>query len=209
MNIAVLAATGPTGRQLVTQALNRGHIVTAISRNPHQLDIPAGPALRHATADARDAATMAAALAGADAVVSALGNIKGSPPDVLTAGATAVAAAHERGDVAHIVWLGAFGTGQSARPAGPLTRTLLRLVLGNEIPDKTTADHIVLQATGSVMHAGPLTDGPLSTTRHTWDLNALPRRVFPRPVSRATVAAAMLDEAEHPQHTGRIAVPVN
>jgi hypothetical protein len=209
MRIAVLAATGPTGRQLVTQALDRGHAVTAIARNPHRLDIVAGPALRYATADARDPAAMAAALIGADAVVSALGNVKGSPPGVLTAGAIAVAAAHERGDVARIVWLGAFGTGQSAGPAGPLTRALLHLVLGKEIQDKTAADHIVLQTGGSVLHAGPLTDGPLSTSRHTFDLDALPRRIFPRPVTRATVATAMLDEAEHPRHAGRIAVPVN
>ncbi|XP_072520830.1 flavin reductase (NADPH)-like [Salminus brasiliensis] len=37
MKIAVLGATGQTGQQLVSQALQQGHIVTAIVRNPEKL----------------------------------------------------------------------------------------------------------------------------------------------------------------------------
>ncbi|KAI4901691.1 hypothetical protein NFI96_029232 [Prochilodus magdalenae] len=39
MKIAVLGATGQTGQQLVDQALQQGHIVTAIVRNPGKLTI--------------------------------------------------------------------------------------------------------------------------------------------------------------------------
>ncbi|XP_066510709.1 flavin reductase (NADPH)-like [Hoplias malabaricus] len=39
MKIAVLGATGQTGQQLVSQALQHGHIVTAIVRNPGKLTI--------------------------------------------------------------------------------------------------------------------------------------------------------------------------
>ncbi|KAM9446921.1 flavin reductase (NADPH)-like isoform 1-T3 [Clarias gariepinus] len=39
MKIAVLGATGQTGQQLVTQALQQGHNVTAIVRNPSKLTI--------------------------------------------------------------------------------------------------------------------------------------------------------------------------
>ena len=65
----------------------------------------------------------------------------------------------------------------------------------------------VLRAGGTVFHAGPLTNGPLSPDRRTVGLDAYPRRLFPASVSRATVAAAMLDEAEAPRYAGTIAVP--
>lgn len=37
MKIAVLGATGPSGIQLVQEALERGHEVTAIVRNPEKM----------------------------------------------------------------------------------------------------------------------------------------------------------------------------
>ena len=39
MKVLVFGATGPTGRQVVTQALGRGHSVTAFVRNPAALSI--------------------------------------------------------------------------------------------------------------------------------------------------------------------------
>ncbi|HEY4460714.1 MAG TPA: NAD(P)-dependent oxidoreductase, partial [Pseudonocardiaceae bacterium] len=107
-----------------------------------------------------------------------------------------------------IIWLGAFGTGASASAAGPVTRALLRM-LGAELADKVTADTAVLDAGGTVFHAGPLSAKPLSPTRQTVGLSQAPRRLFPARVSRATVAAAMLDEAEQPQHVGSIAIPLS
>jgi len=37
MKIAVLGATGPSGIQVVKEALERGHEVTAIVRNPDKM----------------------------------------------------------------------------------------------------------------------------------------------------------------------------
>lgn len=37
MKIAVLGATGPSGLQVVQEALERGHEVTAVVRNPEKL----------------------------------------------------------------------------------------------------------------------------------------------------------------------------
>ncbi|MGX6603413.1 NAD(P)-dependent oxidoreductase [Micromonosporaceae bacterium Da 78-11] len=196
MRIAVLAATGPTGRLLVTHALDRGHQVIALARDPGPL--PARPELTPVTVDVLDPGTVAAALDGIDVLVSGLGG----PVGVLTAGARAVAG------LTPVVWLGAFGTGRSAGPAGPLTRGVLRLALGREIPDKVAADEILLAAGATVLHAGPLTDGRLSPTRRTVPLAEMPRRILPPPVSRATVAAAMLDVAEDPRRTAGILVPL-
>ncbi|MFI9645535.1 NAD(P)-dependent oxidoreductase [Streptomyces sp. NPDC052040] len=203
MQLTVLAASGATGLALTRQALERGHTVTAIARSPARIQVPDHPQLTRVAADVRDPDSIAAALDRSDVVLSGLGVAKGDKPGALTAGARAVAAARP----GRIVWLGAFGTGPSARAAGLATRTLLK-ALGEEMADKVTADTTVLEAGGTVFHAGPLSDKDLSPTRRTVGLDEAPKRLFPAFVSRQTVAAAMLDEAENPRHAGRIALPL-
>lgn len=207
MHIAVLAATGSTGRHLLAQALDRGHTVTALVRNPDTLTRSPHQRLRVVHADVHHPETVAGALdeaGGVDVVVSALGNAKGAPPGALTAGARAVLAARP----ARLLWLGAFGTGVSAAAAGPVARNLLALVLRGEMIDKVTADRLVLDAGHTLFHAGRLTDGALSASRRTVALTAAARRLLPASVSRATVAAAMLDEAESTARPGLILVPL-
>jgi putative NADH-flavin reductase len=201
VNITVLAASGATGLELTRQALERGHVVTAIARNPNRVTVPDSDRLTRVAAGIDDIARV---LPANTTVLSGLGIAKGEPPGVLTAGAKAVVQARPE----RIIWLGAFGTGASAAAAGPLTRTLVGVLLKSEMDDKTTADQTVLAAGGTVFHAGPLTTGPLSTTRRTFSLADVPRRLFPGRVSRATVAAAMLDEAENGAHGGGTVVPV-
>jgi putative NADH-flavin reductase len=73
MKITIFGATGATGRCLVEQAVATGHQVTAVVRDPARLAIPASPKLRIVTADPMDPAAIGPAIAGADAVLSALG----------------------------------------------------------------------------------------------------------------------------------------
>ena len=203
MHLAILAASGATGLALTRQALERGHTVTAIARSPSRIAIPDHPRLIRVTGDVRDPASIAAALEGSEVVLSGLGQSKGDKPGILTAGARAVADARP----ARIVWLGAYGTGPSAKAAGLATRTLLK-AMGAQLADKITADATILAAGGTVFHAGPLSNGPLSPERRTVGLDQAPKRFFPAGVSRQTVAAAMLDEAEKPRHPGHVALPL-
>ncbi|GIM91778.1 NAD(P)-dependent oxidoreductase [Paractinoplanes toevensis] len=203
LELTVLAASGATGLELTRQALERGHRVVAIARDPGRIALPDSARLTRVAADVRDPDGIAGALAGRGIVLSGLGIAGGDRPGVLTAGARAVADAGPD----RVIWLGAFGTGPSARAAGPLTRTLLKM-LGDQLADKVTADAIVLAAGGTVFHAGPLSNGPLGPARRTVGLAEVPARLFPSRVSRATVAAAMLDEAETPAHPGGVAVPL-
>lgn len=68
MKIALIGATGFVGAAVLTELIDRGHQVTAIVRDPAKA-LPAGVAV--AVADAFDAAAIAAAVAGVDAVISA------------------------------------------------------------------------------------------------------------------------------------------
>ena len=203
MELVILGATGATGRELVKQALARGHDVIALARDPSRIDAPASPPLRRVRADVHDPQSLAAAIGRDSIVLSALGVPKGDGAGVLTAGARALAALQP----ARILWLGAFGTGPSAQVAGWLTRSLLSL-MGPRLADKVTADALVLRQGGVVFHAGPLSDALLSPTRRTVALAQAPRRLFPAGVGRASVAAAMLDEAERPRHSGQVLLPL-
>ena len=70
VRIAVLGATGATGRLLVDELVRRGHTVPALARNPQ----PGGPgAVTWVAGDARDPGALHTLVSGADAVVSALG----------------------------------------------------------------------------------------------------------------------------------------
>ena len=204
MHLTVLAASGATGRELVRQGIERGHTVTAIVRNPDTAHLRASPALTVVTGDVLDTASIERAVDPSTVVLSGLGLRKGDRGGTLLAGATSVIAAGPR----RVIWLGAFGTGPSARAAGRLTTGLLRVVLRGEIPDKVAADAAVLAAGGTVFHAGPLSDKPLSPERRSVLVDDAPKRLFPASVGRATVAAAMIDEAENPRHPGAVVAPL-
>jgi len=75
MRIAVLGATGRTGRPIVEELLRRSHEVVALVREPATADLPS--AAQTVTGDARDPAALAALVGGAQAVVSALGPRRG------------------------------------------------------------------------------------------------------------------------------------
>jgi len=77
MKIALIGATGFVGSAVLTELLSRGHAVTALARHPGKLAAQAG--LQVVQADVSDAAQVAAAVAGHDAVVSAYNPGWGEP----------------------------------------------------------------------------------------------------------------------------------
>src|SRR3954467_1140661 len=79
MKIALFGANGGTGRVLAAQALDAGHQVTAVTRHPETFALE-HERLRVVTGDAMDAASVSAAIAGQDAVLSTLGVPFGKEP---------------------------------------------------------------------------------------------------------------------------------
>jgi putative NADH-flavin reductase len=72
MRIAVLGASGWLGGTIARQALERGHEVTAIARDAAKLSDVEAAGAAVATADVRDPASVQRAVAGSDVVVSAV-----------------------------------------------------------------------------------------------------------------------------------------
>jgi putative NADH-flavin reductase len=73
MKIVLYGATGMIGQRILREALQRGHEVTAIAHDPSSLAPQANAHLRVETGDILDANSVAAAVAGYDAVISAFG----------------------------------------------------------------------------------------------------------------------------------------
>jgi putative NADH-flavin reductase len=80
MNVLIFGATGATGRELVQQALERGHSVTAFVRDPARLT-QRHAELRHVVGDVMSHACVDAAVAGHDAILCALGSFPDNKAD--------------------------------------------------------------------------------------------------------------------------------
>ena len=70
--LLILGANGPSGRRTVQQALDRGYAVVALTRHPEAFPI-SHERLHVLAGDATDPATVDAAVASCDAVVSVIG----------------------------------------------------------------------------------------------------------------------------------------
>ncbi|WP_030164271.1 NAD(P)-dependent oxidoreductase [Streptomyces sp. NRRL S-813] len=117
MRIAVFGAGGPTGRELLTQALDNGHEVTAVTRRPKL--VPAREGLVVADADALDARAVDAVVAGQDAVLSALGVPPGKGPVTLYSDSAAhMTAAMERHGVKRLMVVSSSVLDPGWRPSG-------------------------------------------------------------------------------------------
>jgi putative NADH-flavin reductase len=102
MKIVVFGATGRTGAEIVRQALAAGHEVTAFVRNPAKLGIEA----RHLIVlqgDVLDPAAVEKAVAGQEAVVSALGPTRPPVPGMLAAAAKNILAAMQKAGLRRLV----------------------------------------------------------------------------------------------------------
>lgn len=75
MKITLIGATGTVGQRILKEALQRGHQVTALVRDASRLS--AEPGLKIVQGDIFEAATVAAAAQGSEAVLSSYG----PPPD--------------------------------------------------------------------------------------------------------------------------------
>lgn len=113
MRILIVGATGGTGRELVKQGLERGHEVTAFARRPEAVAVR-HENLRVARGDVMDPASVAAAMAGQEAVLSALGHKRWFyPTRILSQGTANLLDAMAKQGVRRFVCETSLGVGES------------------------------------------------------------------------------------------------
>ncbi len=142
--ILVLGATGPTGRLIVADALARGWDVSALVRSPEKAGDLGGATL--VVGDARDEAALRRALAGRDAVVSALGTPASPFREVtlLSTATRALVGAMKAEAVSRLVAITGLGAGDSAGHGGFLfDRLFFPIFLRKVYADKNRQEAVI------------------------------------------------------------------
>ncbi|MGW6843051.1 NAD(P)-dependent oxidoreductase [Streptomyces sp. NPDC054958] len=149
MKITVFGASGGVGREVVRQALDAGHEVTAVVRDPARLPVPAHERLRVATvADVTDPQAVLSVIDGQDAVVSALGsasNKQARTAPVAGPALSAISSAMDRAGVRRLSVVSAAPVGPLPDGEGLLTRAVLYPLLRRLLRD-VYADLAVMEA---------------------------------------------------------------
>jgi putative NADH-flavin reductase len=166
--VVIFGASGATGKCLVEAALAAGHQVAAFVRDPAKLGADAKVEVLRG--DVSDAAAVAAAVKGRDAVFSVLGQAKGSAADVLTSASRNLVAGMTGASVRRLVVL----FGAAANVEGDGERSLgHRMLLGALGVVAARLAHDVQGAADLVTASGldwtivrpmRLTDGPATQT---------------------------------------------
>ena len=112
MKLVIFGATGKTGQHVWRRALEHDHEVTAFTRSVDQID-PGDSNVRVVRGDVMDAESVAAAVAGHDAVIVALGSNGLRDKATLAAGTRNVVGGMARHRVERLVVLSAAGVGES------------------------------------------------------------------------------------------------
>ena len=134
MKFLVLGATGRTGVLFVQKALDPGHHVTALVR---RADAAVDSRAQIVAGDVTNAATIATAARGHDAIISTLG-VKNAreTPTLITDTVRAVIASAKTSGVDRVVVLSAFGVGDSLAKASLVVNPIFRTVLGRPTPTR-------------------------------------------------------------------------
>jgi uncharacterized protein YbjT (DUF2867 family) len=142
--LLIVGATGGTGRQLVTQALERGYVVTALVRDPSRLQVD-HPQLTVTQGDVLDEDAVEAAVRGQDAVLSALGHKRFFyPTRILSEGTGNILRAMDTHGVPRLVCQTSLGIGDSAGRMGLYyTFFVIPVILPFYFWDKTRQERMV------------------------------------------------------------------
>jgi len=112
MKVIIYGSTGGTGKQLVKQALENGHEVTAYARKPEKLGFD-HPRLRLFKGDVLDLDSVVQATQGQDAVFCALGAPLTNKKEIRSNGTKNIIIAMEKAGVRRFVCQSGLGCGDS------------------------------------------------------------------------------------------------
>ena len=204
MKLLILGASGPTGRHLVDQALAAGHEVTAFARGEARLPTSA-PRLVTAIGDATEARALEGAMAGHDAVLSALGAGNSLRSEIASRAVAALVPAMRARGIKRVIYLSAFGVGETLEQASLVQRLAYRTLLRRIFADKAKADSMLRQSDldWTLVYPTVLTNGVRTGKYRVGERLAMTG--MPR-ISRADVASFMLAQVSSAEWLRRTAV---
>lgn len=210
MKIVVFGATGNIGWRVATEALRRGHEVVGVVRDPAAVTAP-NERVRLVKGDATKADDIAAAVQGADAVVSAISpreDERGLPAPSLAASAQALIAGLRAAGVKRVLYVGGASTFEVApgkvladQPDFPETYEFEAQEEHEALAVwRSEAQGLDWTYLSPAVEIGP---GERTGNYRTTDDRVLFDAEGRSFISYEDYAVAVLDELEHPRHVGR------
>jgi putative NADH-flavin reductase len=201
MKIIVFGATGGTGKLIVTQALAKGHSVSAFARNPEGL--PQDPHLRVIQGDIFDFGAVVDAIRGHRAVLSALGPRTRKKTDILANAMPHILEGMRQEYVNRLIVLGAAGVDPNYGKYQNALTTLAwwiakKTALKYPFLDQTAQERLLAASdlNYTIVRAPRLLDGPFTGAYRVLP-DALPPGALS--VNRADVADFMLQQLTDPR----------
>ena len=162
-HVLVIGASQGIGLETVKAALAAGHRVRAFARSANAITLSA-PDLERFPGDALNAGDIAAALAGVDVVVQALGVPARdllAPVRLFSAATSLLVPAMETAGIRRLIAVTGFGAGDSRDAVSPLQRLPFRLVFGRAYDDKDAQEMRIRRSSldWTLVRPGVLTGG--------------------------------------------------
>ncbi len=196
MKILILGGSGSVGKHLVQQALELGHEVTVLIRSPGKLNIQ-HKNLRVLAGNALEADAVAAAVAGQEAVVYAIGaDLLGRELTLFSESTRILIFAMEKPGVRRLVAITGIGAGDSKGHGGWFYEWFIYPVFTKKIyADKDRQEELIHKSDLDwvIVRPAAFTNGPLGgKLRALTELEG----VTISSISRADTAAFVLDQLE-------------
>ena len=190
MKVLIIGATGSTGRILLEKALEQGHEVTALARNPSAV-APREYRPRVLGGNVLDPEAVEAAVSGQDAVLSALGTRSTKPTTLFSESTHNLISAMDKHRVRRLICITGIGVGDSKGHVGFLYDRIIRpFVVKNVYEDKERQEEAIKQSDLDwvIVRPARLTDEPAKGEYGVY----LGGSYTAKTISRADVAAFML-----------------
>lgn len=199
MKLAVFGATGGIGSLTISQALAEGHEVTAVARRPEAITTR-HDRLHILGGDVLDPTAVAAAVAGQDAVISAIGSNQRGPTTLYSQGVANIIQAMDVARVRRLLVISADGL--EAGPEVPFVRRMLTLYMVQPMLRESYADltrmEQAVRSSGldwTIVRPPKLTNGP-RTGSYQVGINTVLKRAWT--LSRADVADYLVRHVSDP-----------
>ena len=202
MQILIFGASGKTGRELVSQGLEKEHTVTAFVRYPAKLKIQHQNLKVH-QGNVADYQSVYDAVKNQDAVLSALGTSKPLRKDpAFVKGIQNIVDAMKKQNVRRIIYESYMGVRENREELGITTR-IMAFIVKNEVEEHEINEAGIQKSNleWTIVRAPLLTKGRF-TGKYRDGERILPKSPFAA-ISRADVADFMLRELEERRYVWR------
>ena len=199
--ITIFGATRGIGRLVLEQALQAGHELTVLVRDPERLR-SVHPRVRVITGDATDPVAVRRAVEGSDAVICALGVPAMSSSKVRSEGTRCIVDAMTAAGVDRLVCVSVYGALESrAHTPFFIRRILFPILLRKVMPEHDAQERIVRASAlrWTLIRPPTLTDGPRTGDYH---LGSFEGQSLTWKISRADVADFALSQLGSDEHVG-------